>query len=170
MIALLAAVPLRTWLRLAAVAALVAFALLLRWHYIGIGERRVQALWDAASAKQTAATLADTERARAAEQRLAAEQSAIAWRLFQDNHHAKIEIDRLRADLAAGTLRLRQRFACPATRVPATPGTAAGSDGANATGFTAADAGIALGIAADGDRAVRALTACQALLKSDVLN
>lgn len=166
MIALLAAVPLRTWLRLAAVVALVAFALLLRRHYIDVGERRVQALWDAASANQTAATLADTERARAAEQRLSAEQSAIAWRLFQDNYHAQIEIDRLRADLAAGTLRVRQRFACPATRVPATPDATTGSDGANATGFTAADARIALGIAADGDRAIRALTACQAILSA----
>lgn len=164
MIALLSAIPLRAWLRIAAVAALLAALALARAHYIGIGAQRVQALWDADKARQSADALAATEAARAAEQRLAAEQSAIAWRLFQDNYHAQIEIDRLRADLAAGTLRLRQRFSCPTSRVPATPGTVAGSDGANATGFTAADADTAFGIAADGDRAIRALTACQALL------
>lgn len=164
MIALLSAIPLRDWLRIAAVAALLAALAWARAHYIGIGEQRVQARWDADKAQQSAAALAAAETARAAEQQLAAEQSAIAWRLFEDNHHAQIEIDRLRADLAAGTLRVRQRFACPANRLPTTPTAAAGGDGADAAGFTAADASIALGIAADGDRAIRALTACQSLL------
>lgn len=161
----LKAIPLRVWAGIALLAVLAVGTAALRSHWISVGEARVQAKWDAATVKAIAEHAKRVEEVRLQEQAEAARQTAIAWNLFQENQNAQAEIDRLRRDLAAGTVRVRERFRCPSPgRVPEAADAASGGDAADAAGFTEADAGIALGIAARGDEAIRRLTACQAIL------
>lgn len=76
------------------------------------------------------------------------------------------EIDSVRT----GARRLQRRFQCPASTaagsVPGATERTGVDDGAAETGFTRADAEVALRIAADGDDAIRQLTACQTTLQA----
>lgn len=73
------------------------------------------------------------------------------------------------AALRAGDLRVRSRFQCPAAtgtnRVPGTAGTSGGRDAAGQAGFNAEDAGVALGIARDGDAAILQLRRAQEVIR-----
>jgi hypothetical protein len=75
--------------------------------------------------------------------------------------------DALIADLRSNAVSLRKKFQCPSR--PANPTNPSGSDGGEEAGFTREDAEVAFGIAADGDAAIRQLSACQAILK-DIQN
>jgi hypothetical protein len=155
-------VPWQAWAGLA-----LAGLLLATWvHGRAAGSASVQARWDASEARHAAeyARLADA--ARQVEARHRADYAAAAARFNQENADALAERDAVIADLRAGTVRLRERFRCPAPRLPGTPAGAAGSDGADGGGFTVEDAAVALRIASDGDTAIRRLTACQAIVRA----
>ena len=99
--------------------------------------------------------LRHSERLRAVERANAEHVSRLAAIAAQEQADAQHTLEDLRRKLRAGDLRLRERFTCV---VPATPGPAAAAGGADrspGTGFTPADADIALGIAAAGDAAIR---------------
>lgn len=84
--------------------------------------------------------------------------------LIGEREHVEAQRDELLDRVAAGGL--RQRFTCPpGGGVPGASPTTPGGDGAGQGGFTAEDAAIAIGIAADGDRAIRQLAACQDALR-----
>lgn len=159
-----ALIPLRVWIGLALAAALAIGAGMLRSQWIGVGEARVQAKWDTQKAKDAEAFAEQLQKVRAIEQAETQRQRDIAADLVEKNREAIAEIDRLDAAVAAGTVRLRKRFTCPA-RVPEDPAAASGSDGASGGGFSEADARALVRIAADGDAAIRQLTSCQAILK-----
>lgn len=159
------------WLEILLAGLIAGGVLTLRHHWIGVGEDRVQAKWDAAKTKAAADQLkvakahaAELQKVREAERAETKRQRDIAADLVEKNHAAIQEIERLDAAVAAGTVRLRQRFTCP-SRMPEDSAAASGSDEASGGGFGEADARTAVRIAADGDAAIRQLTACQAILK-----
>jgi hypothetical protein len=142
---------------LVVLAILAAIVLTARWHWIGVGEGRTQALWDAQERVYARQRAEATIAARKVEERHRAEMRAIAERFLADPKKADESHDRTIADLRAGTLRLRQRFTCPSL-----PGAAANPPGADAEGprgFGVEDAATALGIAREADEAARRLNA-----------
>lgn len=161
-IAFLRRVPVWAWALLASAVLMAG----LRSHWIGVGESRVQAVLDAERAANKLAADAQAAEAEATEQRQAAEFAAVVDSLKQENDRAKQDADRLVADLRRGAVRLRDRFTCPRA-VPGAAGSAARSDEAGEGGFTVEDASVALGIARDGDAAIRQLTACQSILAAE---
>ena len=100
-------------------------------------------------------SLAQSERTRAAERALAERTANTAALAAQEQARADHELDTLRRRLRAGTERLRQRFVCGVPTAAGPASIAGGTDDPARTGFTDADADVALGIAADGDAAVR---------------
>jgi hypothetical protein len=133
-------------------------ALLIALSAYGLTLARLHALQREIAQRQMqwqAQALQHSERLRAAERASAERISRLAATAAQEQADAQHSLEDLRRQLRAGTLRLRERFACA---VPAATGPAAlagGADGATGTGFTAADADLALGIAAAGDTAIR---------------
>lgn len=131
------------------------------------GDEKVQAVEakarvDRAEAAEAAAkaTTKAVEDARAAERAQAKKQATVAAKLIEDNAHAIQARDRTIADLRAGNLRLRDRFAC---RVPAAPTVPGGSDAPQAGGLLAADGEFLVRFAAEADEVANQLAACQAL-------
>jgi len=107
------------------------------------------------------AQLSDLREARRKEQetaRLDAEASAL---VIRENENARLEIEDLRARLAAGTVRVRERFRCPAASVPGTAAAASGSDAADEHGLRGADADFLIRFAGEADTATRRLKLCQ---------
>lgn len=163
---LLKAIPAKAWLSLILLAAIAAGVSALRSHWIGVGESRVRAEWDEDKAKAAIEHAKRVEEVRLQEQAEVARQSAIAWNLFQENQHAQAEIDRLRRDLAAGTVRVRERFRCPNPgRVPDAADTTSGSDAASERGLRDEDAEFLIRLAGEADAIARRLTACQDILR-----
>lgn len=155
-------VPTWAW---AVLAAVVLLAGAYRWAY-SRGAESVQAEWDT---ERTALALqAEAQKAEAAakEAKDAAAFAVLADNLRKENERAKQDADRTIADLRRGAVRLRDRFTCPRA-MPQAAGSAARSDEAGQGGFTVEDASVALGIARDGDAAIRQLTACQAILSAE---
>lgn len=99
--------------------------------------------------------LRHSERLRAVERANAERVSRLAAIAAQEQADAQHTLEDLRRQLRAGTLRLRERFACAVPAIPGPAAAAGGADHSPRTGFTAADADIALGIAAAGDAAIR---------------
>lgn len=159
---LLKMVPTWAWAALG----LAVCLMVMRSHWIGVGESRVQAVLDAERAQNKLAADAQKAEAAAKEAKDAAAFSLLADNLRKENERAKQDADRTIADLRRGAIRLRDRFTCPRT-VPQTAGSPEGSHGTDDAGFTVADAEVALGIAATGDKAIRRLTACQAILSAE---
>jgi hypothetical protein len=85
-----------------------------------------------------------------------------ARRLTQENEDAKTAADQLLADLRRGAVRVRSKFQCPAVK-ESSPGELS----EESSGFTQEDAAIALGIAREGDDAIRELNACVDQLHAD---
>jgi len=158
----LAGIPRQVWIALA-VLALVFGAY--RWAY-SRGAESVQSAWNAERAQNKLAADAQAAEAAAKEAKDAAAFAALADNLREENERAKQDADRTIADLRRGAVRLRDRFTCKST-VPAAAGSPARSDEADEGGFTVEDASVALGIARDGDAAIRQLTACQAILSAE---
>ena len=160
----LRAVPWQAW----ALLALIALVAGLRWHWIGVGEDRVQAAWDAQEAVYAAERKAAEDAARKTEARHRAEYKAIAGRFLALQEKADEEHAATVADLRRGALRVRSRFQCPAPNgVPDAAAVAGGTDPQGHTGFGVEDAAIALRIAADGDREIRRLNALIDALKAE---
>ena len=150
-------IPLRVWAILAAVVLLAASGLYLRAHYIGVGESRVQALWDAREAEYALQRAEAAIAARLTEERHRAEYKAIADRFLADQEKANEAHNRIVAGLRAGSIRVQKRLTCPSL-----PGAAADSEGAaeeGPRGLQPEDAGIAIGIGAEADEVARQLNA-----------
>lgn len=129
-------------------------------HGRSAGAEGVQARWDAQEAVYARQRAEADYAARKTEERHRAEYRAIADRFLKEQADAQIEADRVIADLRAGTLRLRQRFTCPATAgMPGAAADSGGADEASPRGFGVEDAGVALGIARDADAIARQLNA-----------
>jgi hypothetical protein len=143
-----------------AAAGLCVLVLGLRWHWIGVGEDRVQAAWDAQEAVYAQERADAIIAARKVEERHRAEYRAIADRFLAIQEKADEEHAATVAALRSGALRVRERFTCPA---PAgMPGAAADSPGAadsGPRGFQPEDAAAAIGIAEEADRRARQLNA-----------
>lgn len=119
-----------------------------------------QAERDAALALSDAVAVARKEEQNKAQQYIAAVDN-----LTKANETLNDEKDRVLADLRSANLRLRRRFSCPAESVSVSPGSAAGSDGAEAGGLLVEDAEFLVRLAAEADARVNQLTACQNVLK-----
>lgn len=157
-------VPWRVW-------AALALAVAVWWTVDAYGDRRateaaatVQARWDAqedAYARQRAeATIA----ARKVEQRHRAEYRAIAERFLKEQADADKDHANTLARLRAGQLRVRERFTCPS--VPGAAGDPGRADAADQRGLGTEDAAALIGIAAEGDRAIRRLRALQEAVRA----
>ena len=86
----LQSIPLRVWAILAAVVLLAASGLYLRAHYIGVGEGRVQALWDAAVlAQQAESDRQQVESDKAAQDATQAGQEAVTTTREETGHAAE---------------------------------------------------------------------------------
>ena len=149
-----------TWVFQAAAAAM-AVSIASSW-LIGIGESRVQERWDQQQLDFAELQRQAKENARVVEERHRAEYKAIADRFLAKQDEAdekhKAEIAALRS--GAGPFRVRERFTCStAPGVPEAPANSEGTVAADERGFGVEDAAVALGIAADGDRAIRRLNA-----------
>ena len=153
-------VPMEVW-------AAIAVLLIIWWMVDGYGDRRfeagqaeVQSRWDKQKELDLQAQRKAVQDARKAEERYRAEVRAVAQRFLDKQEEAREENERLVAAVAAGERRLRQRFTCPAG-VPGTGPTTGGADAAPEGGLSPEDFRVLAGIAADGDRAIRQLTALQ---------
>ena len=69
------------------------------------------------------------------------------------------------ADLRSGTLRVRGLFQCPSDSVSGSSAATGSGNAGGQAGFTAEDAGIALGIARDGDAAIIQLGRAQEVIR-----
>lgn len=153
------------------VVAALAVCALVWWRIDAYGDRReakgaagVQALWDASKARG-AILLAEAEReARRVEREQQARYDAVAGELARERDDAIQERDAVLADAAAGRLRLRDKFRCPAAGVPGAADPAAGGDEAEGGVLSFADQEFLVRLGHEADDAVRALTACQSLL------
>ena len=148
--------------QLYAILALVLITAALRWHWMGVGANGVQARWDAQEAvyaqQQAAATIA----ARNTEARHRAEYKAIADRFLAEQDKADVEHKAVIAGLRAGTLRVRDRFRCPAG-VSQAPAGAGSADDAGPGGLQREDAEFLVRLAAEADAIARKLNALQAV-------
>lgn len=160
-------VSLRAWLTLAAAVAVVVVVLFLRSHWIDVGSDRVQARWDAAEGRHAAAAQKQAEAARKLEERLRADYAAAVTRMHKENADALAERDALLADAAAGRVRLRDKFRCPAASVPGAPARPGGSADARVGVLSVEDQGFLVRIGAEADALARRLTACQAIVAAD---
>lgn len=154
-------IPWQAW----AIVALLATVAVLRWHWIGVGEDRTQARWDAQEAVYARQRAEAVIAARKVEERHRAEYRAIAERFLADQRKADEVHDRAIADLRRGALRVRSHLTCPSGRAeaPADPGVA---DGASQAGLLPADAEFLLREAARADEIARRLNALQAAVRA----
>jgi len=130
------------------------------------GQANVQAKFDAYRADIQAQADKAAADARGKEQAQRADFAAIQSKLVSENADAHAEIDRLSADLAAGRVRLRSRFACRPV-LPAAAAGAPGSSQAGEGGLRDADAEFLVRLAGQADDTARQLATCQAILKSE---
>jgi prophage endopeptidase len=115
---------------------------------------------------------ADAEqRARDIEAQRAADMAALDAQHTKEMNDAKADADRTIADLRAGTLRLRERFTCPASTAAGTAGQAGTStslgDAAARYGLQPEDAEFLLSEAERADEVTVQLRACQAIVRGD---
>ncbi len=155
------------WLALLGLAAaLVAFG----WVK---GSTSVRAEWDLAEAKRGAAesrALAEAQStARKVEREAAAKVAALDKQHFKELQHAKNENSALRRQLANGAVRVRFPAYSPGLRLSGDSLSAVLGDGAAGCDLDPAIADALVGIAGDGDTAIRKLTMLQDYVKGVVL-
>lgn len=156
-LALIARWALKHWRPLAVVLLLAIVVWRIHAHGDAAGAARVQARWDAETAAEAIAAAKAAEAARKIEERHRADLAAAAKRFLADQRKADEDHERTLAALRAGTLRVRERFTCPAV-----PGAAADPGGADAEagrGLGVEDAAAILGAAREGDAAIAQLNA-----------
>lgn len=139
------------------------------------GYARANAEWQAKYDKDVAdyqTRLIDAQARAAAELAEAnVRMGEIEQQSLADKEAINAEHEKELAGLRAGTIRVQQRFKCPtvpAGRTDSVPGAAAaaaGRDAAGQAGFNAEDAGVALGIARDGDAAILQLGRAQEVIR-----
>ncbi len=152
-----------------AVAALLALAWFYgHWRY-NAGQAAVQAEFDAHVASDKQAIDDAARKARSKEAADAASFAVTAAKFATEKEHAQAEIARLSAGLAAGDIKLRQRFTCP-SHVPETAAGPGRRDEAGQAGLSNADAEFLVRFAGSADAAAQQLTACQAILTAERSN
>ena len=150
----LSRLPWQVW---AGVAALVLVAGV--WlHGRASGAESVRADWDAQEAVYAQQRAASAIAARATEERWRAEYKAIAERFLAEQKVADEKYQSDLASLRAGSLRVRERFACPARSAEA-PAFAGGAGDPGPGGLLSADAEFLLREAARADEVARQLNA-----------
>lgn len=150
----LSRLPWQVW---AGVAALVLVAGV--WlHGRASGAESVRADWDAQEAVYAQQRAASAIEARKVEERHRAEYRAIAQRFLAEQKVADEKYQSDLASLRAGSLRVRERFACPARSAEA-PAVAGGTGDPGPGGLLQQDVGFLLREAARADEVARQLNA-----------
>lgn len=162
-LAFLRRVPWQLWGLLLAALVLIGTYWLGKSHEASEWEAR----WAAQEATYAAERKAATEAARKTEERHRAEYKAIAERFLAEQRKADEEHAAIVAGLRAGTVRVRERFRCPAAAgMPDAAGNPGSPAEAGPRGFGEADAAVALGIARDADEIARRLNALQEAVRA----
>jgi prophage endopeptidase len=107
---------------------------------------------------------------RESEHRAAERMAAIDQHYQESLQNAQQDIDKLRTDVHAGTIKLRKHFTCPAlpnAQATATASTVGIGDAREEGGLSNEDADVLISIAKEADDVVRQLQACQAIISSD---
>lgn len=138
---------------------LCVLVLALRWHWIGVGEDRVQDAWDAQEAAYAEQARLAADAARKVEERHRAEYKSIAERFLKEQADAEKKHADVVAGLLAGSIRVRERFTCPAPSLPGAAGDSPGTAEAGPRGLQPEDAGTLVGIGAEADEVARQLNA-----------
>jgi len=154
-----------------ALAALLLAGWLYGNHRESVGEARVQAAWDAERA-EIAAAVAEAERlAREREKKMQEGFDAALVLLDLEKANALAELEKdlaaLRADNAS--LRVRDRFRCPASGGVSGAAGHPGNAGEAQAGLLPADAQFLLRIGREADDVVRDLNTCIELLETERL-
>ncbi|NDV11692.1 lysis system i-spanin subunit Rz [Crenobacter caeni] len=146
------------------VAALIALAAYADGYRSGAARTRADWTDERAKLEQAHAdALADAlSKTQAREQALA----EVDKKLMEERADAQTEINRLRADLRAGTRRLSVAFAA-AGSVPGAAASPGSGDAAARAELHPAAADDLVGLAADADDVTRQLAACQAVIAAD---
>lgn len=146
-----------------ALAAVLAYALRVAYqHGVNTGQASVQLQWDADRDARTKAANRDLQALLNHTNVLADKLQAQETTSHQEKTHAQAEMDRLRAAVRAGTVRLfipTAGAACPGSPAPEGASPSGGSAKAR-TELDPATADALVGITSDGDSAIRDLNAC----------
>ena len=154
--------------------ALLALVVAIWWHgsaMYGKGYDTANREWQARADKASAeyqARLIDAQTRAAAEIAAAnVRMGEIERNTLAEKEAINAQHEKTLADLRSGALRVRGRFQCPARSGDMSGSTAApgSGDAGSEAGFNAEDAGIALGIARDGDAAIVQLGRAQEVIK-----
>ena len=134
------------------------------WHGHRTGAAGVQAERDAGQARMMAQLLAKEQAARAAEQQHAQALAAIDAQYQENERHARLENNRLRAQLRAGSVRLSVPVAAGSCNLPADDSASGLRDATPQAELSSEAADDLVALADDADAVVRQLTACQAVI------
>ena len=149
-----------------AVAGVVSLGLFYGHLRFNAGKAKIQGKFDEYKT-QVASDIAKQEaenKAKELKDRLAFD--AAATLLEKRNADTKANAERTIADLRAGTLKLRNRFTCPA-KATEVAGSSEGDNGTSEAGLLGADAEFLISEAERADKVVNQLTACQNVLKAE---
>lgn len=165
----LRSIPWQAWAILAAV--VLAWAAIDRYgdRREAEGATRVYGEWEASLAEAAEESRRLVDAARKRETRARAAYAAAVEKLQQEKRDALAERDAVLADAAAGRLRLRDKFRCPAVGggVPAAAAGPGGGDAAGGSILSREDQEFLVRIGAEADDLARRLTACQRILATD---
>ncbi len=131
------------------------------------GQAEVQGKFDTYKAELIAKTEAAKVAVKRAEVAQAGAIAAAVDEQGKSDENTIAELNRTVSCLRTGACRVQRRFQCPTSHLSEAPAGAGSGDEADQGGFNAADAEVAFGITGDGDKAIHALTACQAILKAE---
>ncbi|WP_244878679.1 lysis system i-spanin subunit Rz [Laribacter hongkongensis] len=112
----------------------------------------------------TAQLLAQEQAARAAEQQHAQALATIDAQYQENERHARLENNRLRTQLRAGTVRLSVPVVAGSCNLPADDSAAGSRNTAPRAELSSEAADDLVALADDADAVVRQLTACQAVI------
>lgn len=150
-------------LLIVAMAAVLTYALRMAYkHGVDTGQAKVQLQWDADREELTKAANRDLQALLNHTNMLADKLHAQEVTHRQEKTHAQAEMDRLRAAVRAGTVRLSvptTGAACPGSTTPGDAPAASRPAQARAD-FDPATADALVAITSDGDNAIRDLNAC----------
>lgn len=151
------------FLLIVAVAFVLTYALRMAYqHGVDTGQATVQLQWDADREERAQAANRSLIALQNRSDRLADQLHDQETTLHQEKTHAQAEMDRLRASVRAGSVRLfvpTEGAACPGSPAPEGASPAGGSAKARAE-LDPATADALVAITSDGDSAIRDLNAC----------
>ncbi|MBP8812701.1 MAG: lysis protein [Laribacter sp.] len=134
------------------------------WHGYRTGAVGVQAEWDTDQARMMAQLLAQEQAARTTEQQHAQALATIDAQYQENERHARLENNRLRTQLRAGSVRLSVPVAAGSCNLPADDSASGLRDATPQAELSSEAADDLVALADDADAVVRQLTACQAVI------